>query len=469
MRILIATHFYPPNHVGGTEVLTRSLARSLRDAGHQVQIVCAEDWASASDYRIVETDDLIDEVPVRRFRFNWTKAPDVFRYLYDNPEVAHHFDKLIEAFRPDVVHVTSCYTLSASILAMARRRGLPIVLSATDFWFLCARNTLVRSDDTLCNGPESPWMCARCMASEAKVYRWPRRLLPEPIVKVFLNSLSRLSWFSNRPGLRGFTGDWEMRLRYMTDARSLVDYTVTASDQLRNLFISYGMPSERIAQLSYGLDTSWAEGYRSKTASSKLRIGFIGQILPAKGPDLLLKAIAHLPRDLPLEVKIYGDLQKSPHYGRTLQALAGDDPRITFPGVFENNLMGQVLSEIDVLAVPSTWFDFPLVIPSAFATGTPVLTTNLPGMNELVVHERSGLLVERHDWLGLATAVRRLVDDPDLLPRLRAGIQRVKTVQEMTVEYLNIYTALLAGALPTHFGEDSLPSNPDLAITPPQP
>ena len=467
MRILIATHFYPPNHVGGTEVLTRSLARSLSEAGHQVQIVCAEDWASAMDYRIVETDDLIDDVPVRRFRFNWTKAPDVFRYLYDNPEVADHFGQLIDSFKPDLVHVTSCYTLSASILDVARRRGLPIVLSATDFWFLCARNTLVRSDDSLCDGPESPWLCARCMASQAKVYRWPRRLFPEAMVKLFLNSISRLSWFSNQPGLRGFTGDWETRLRYMETARSLVDYTVTASDQLRDLFISYGMPSDRIVQLSYGLDTSWAEGQRTKTPSDRLRIGFIGQILPAKGPDLLLKAIAHLPRELPLEVKIYGDLSKSPHYGETLKQLAADDPRITFPGTFENDLMGRVLSEIDVLAVPSTWFDFPLVIPSAFATGTPVLTTNLPGMNELVTDERSGLLFDRHDWKGLAAAIQRLIDEPDLLSRLRAGVPRVKTVQEMTTEYLNIYTALLAGSLPTHFSEPAADSS--LPVHPPQP
>jgi len=88
-------------------------------------------------------------------------------------------------------------------------------------------------------------------------------------------------------------------------------------------------------------------------------------------------------------------------------------------------------------------------------------------MNELVTDGQSGLLFDRHDWQGLAAAIQRLIDEPDLLPRLRAGVPRVKTVQEMTTEYLNIYTALLAGGLPTHFSEPTTDSS--LTVQPPQP
>jgi glycosyltransferase involved in cell wall biosynthesis len=448
MRILIATHFYPPGHLGGTEVLTMGLAQMLRDAGHDLQVVCAEDWATAPDYRIHETDELVQGVPVRRFRFNWMKAPNVFRYLYANPEVADHFSHLLDQFQPDILHITSCYSLSASIVAAARGRGIPIVLSATDFWFLCARNTLLRGDDTLCPGPEDPWSCARCMASRAKIYRWPRRVLPEPAVIALLKGVSHVSWLSNQRGLRGMLGDWEARFAFLEAARQQVDYTVTASSFLRDLFVKHGMPAERITHSAYGLDTAWARGYETKTPSAELRLGFIGQILPFKGPDLLIKAIGHLPRDLPLRVKVYGDLDKTPDYGQLLRQLAAGDSRIEFLGTFDNSRMGEVLSGIDVLVVPSTWYDFPLVIPSALATRTPVIATNLLGMNELVQHNINGLLFNRYDWCELSEAIRRLVNDPNLLPRLRTGIGPVKTVKKMAEEYMYIYAELAAGRLP---------------------
>lgn len=441
-RVLLVTHFYPPGHLGGTEVLTSSLAKELTARGHDVQVLCAEDWDRAPSHRIVATDDHHEDVAVRRLHFNWTKAPDVFRSLYANPEVEAYLTAYLHEHRPDIVHITSCYALSASVIAAADRAAVPTLLTATDFWFLCARNTLLQDDESLCSGPETPWKCARCHSSGAKIYRWPRTVMPEPAVAGMLLQLGKYPLLTNQPGLRGMLGDWDDRQRYLMTMLGKVNHVVTASQFLHDQFVRYGADAEQLEVSSYGLDTSWAHGYTTKRPSNELRIGFIGQILPFKGPDLLLKAVADLGRDLPLRVSVYGDLEKTPAYGEELRRLAGDDPRIRFKGTFDNSRMGEVLSEIDLLVVPSTWYDFPLVIPSALATSTPVLTTNLPGMNEAITHERNGLLFERHDWQGLAAQIRRLLDEPGLLGRLRAGITPVKTIAEMADEYLERYAAI---------------------------
>lgn len=443
MRILLATHFFPPGHLGGTEVLTLGLAQSLQATGHTVYVICAEDWSTAPSHEIRATDEVYQGVPVCRLRFNWTKGPDVFRYLYNNPEVAQHFTHFCAQVRPDVVHITSCYSLSASIITAARALGLPTVLSATDFWMLCARNTLLKSDGTLCAGPEDPWQCARCMLADAKVYRWPRAVLPEEAVKSVLLAAGRHPWLTRQRGVRGMLGNWEQRLSFLAAARQNVDHIVTASRFLKALFVKYGVPAERIEVSAYGLDTAWAQGYETKTSSDKLRIGFIGQILPIKGPDLLLRALAHLGPEAPVHIKIYGDLDKTPEYGQSLKELAGSDLRVSFLGTFDNSRMGEVLSGIDVLAVPSTWYDFPLVIPSALATQTPVVATNLPGMNEIIEHGRNGLLFERFDSHALARQIRRLIDEPSALLRLKAGISPVKTEAQMAAEYVGIYLGLL--------------------------
>ena len=178
-----------------------------------MEVVCAEEWEEAPGHRIRATAEVVDGVAVHRLRFNWKKAPDVFRYLYDNPEVERWVFDHLGRLRPDVVHITSCGTLSASVIAAARRRGVPVLLTATDFWFLCARNTLLQPDGALCSGPETPWKCAQCLLADAKAYRWPRKLLPETAVASMLQAAARFPAVTNRPGFRGMLGDWQDRRR----------------------------------------------------------------------------------------------------------------------------------------------------------------------------------------------------------------------------------------------------------------
>ncbi len=223
-------------------------------------------------------------------------------------------------------------------------------------------------------------------------------------------------------------GNWDERFAFLAQALQKVDHIVTASQFLRSLFVEYGIPRETIHYSAYGLDTRWATQYGHKVPSEALRLGFIGQILPMKGPDLLIKAFQQVQSSRPLQLTIYGDLSKWPDYGRSLKEMAAGDERIRFAGTFSNHKMGEVLSEIDVLVVPSTWYDFPLVIPSALATNTPVVTTNIPGMNELIQSEVNGLLFERYDWQGLAQQLQRLANEASLLSQLQQGIGPVKTV-----------------------------------------
>lgn len=443
MRILLATHFFPPGHLGGTEVLTLGLARALQKANQTVNVICAEDWDTAPSHSIRHTDDLVENISVRRLHFNWSKSPDVFTYLYNNPEVERNMLNFLSQIQPDIVHITSCYSLSASIIWAASKLGIPIVLTATDFWFLCARNTLLRNDGSLCSVPEDPWECARCMLAEAKFYRWPRKVLPEATVTNLLKVTSRFPFLTRQRGLRGMLGDWGDRSSFLLESLKKISYIFTASHFLEKLFIKQGISPEQMRFSAYGLDTSWARGFETKTQSPYLRIGFIGQILPFKGPDILIRAFNKISPDLSVQLKIFGDLSKTPGYGNYLKRLAGTDGRICFLGTFPNEKMGEILTEIDVLVVPSTWYDFPLVVSSALATKTPVIATNLPGMNELVEHEKNGLLFERNDVDGLAYNLNQLINHPELLKKLRAGIEPVKTVDQMAIEYLDCYTDLL--------------------------
>jgi glycosyltransferase involved in cell wall biosynthesis len=91
----------------------------------------------------------------------------------------------------------------------------------------------------------------------------------------------------------------------------------------------------------------------------------------------------------------------------------------------------RALADLDLLVVPSVWEEnAPFVIREALSLGVPVVASDLGGMAEMVEHGRNGLLFPPGDARALARALRRLVDEPLLLDRLRAGIGPVRSLEE---------------------------------------
>jgi glycosyltransferase involved in cell wall biosynthesis len=102
-----------------------------------------------------------------------------------------------------------------------------------------------------------------------------------------------------------------------------------------------------------------------------------------------------------------------------LRALAGDDPRITFQGAFDHERLGQILAGIDVLCVPSVWYEnTPMVIYEGQAAGCAIIATDLPGMAEVVRVEIDGLLFERGNAAALAGRLLRLAGNRELAGKL---------------------------------------------------
>ncbi|HVD45551.1 MAG TPA: glycosyltransferase, partial [Rubrobacter sp.] len=114
-----------------------------------------------------------------------------------------------------------------------------------------------------------------------------------------------------------------------------------------------------------------------------------------------------------------------------------------FPGPFSREELGSVLVDLDVLVVPSRWYEnAPGVIFEAFAAGMPVIATDLGGMSEFVKPGKNGLLFALEDEEDLAERLRTLIEDRGLLERLCAGIEPVKTVGEYAGELIGLYGTL---------------------------
>jgi glycosyltransferase involved in cell wall biosynthesis len=443
MKILFVTNGYPPHRWAGTETYTAGIAEELQRREYQAQVLCVGEWETGSGYWNGHEDAVYRGVAVRRLNLNWTKAPDPFLYLYNNPAAADYMAHDLTEQRPDLVHVTSCETISASVLRVIEEAGIPLVLSLTDFWFLCPQVNLVRSDGENCDGLTTAWDCLRCKLFGEKAYRWPSRLLPEPSVARLLQTVSRYPFLTRRRGLRGMAGDMAARKEFLRQALEWPDIRITASPFVRDLHVANGVTAP-IKVRPYGHDLSWLDNYGGKEPSDVVRIGFIGQILPSKGVHLLLQAARSLQDSFGdrHRLLVYGDLEKEPEYGAKLRTLAAGLDNIRFCGTYAHDESADVFARIDVLVVPSLWYDFPLVIHEAFATRTPVIATDLGGMAEVVTDEVSGLLFERDDVDGLTRQLRRIVEEPGLLERLQAGTPTVKTIEEEVTELEQVYMDL---------------------------
>jgi glycosyltransferase involved in cell wall biosynthesis len=187
------------------------------------------------------------------------------------------------------------------------------------------------------------------------------------------------------------------------------------------------------------------DSYEGKTSSKVIRIGYIGQISQSKGIHLLIQAIESLQDDLgkKFRVSIYGNLEHQVNYSTQLRSMSAEMDNVQFCGIYPHDQSSIIFANLDVLVVPSLWYDFPLIIYEAFATKTPVIATNLGGMAEAVTHEINGLLFERDNVNDLARQLRRIIEEKDLLEQLKTGIPQVKRIEEEVDELEQIYNGLI--------------------------
>jgi glycosyltransferase involved in cell wall biosynthesis len=430
MRILLAVHHFPPRRLGGVELEALRVARALEARGHLIQVLCVDEIDRGRPGEISAQDDAVDGVAVQRLSFN--RAALAPRAEYDNQLVGAHVDRLLTAWRPDVLHVMSGYLLTASALTAARARGVPTVVSLTDMWFLCPRITMQRSDGTWSAPPLDAARCVRCLAEEQRRYRLPGRLAP---------SLMSWYWSQHADRIRAI----EDRQAFLRGTLGHTDALLSRSAFLRSMFEQAGAVAPgRILVIAPGRDTGVAPGPK-RPASGMLRVGFIGTVAPHKGPHVVVAAMKLL-SGAPLALALYGDWEAFPRYADELRRAASADARIRCLPRFDGDAgLASAHQAIDVLVVPSLWHEnVPNVVLEAFLHDTPVVASRAGGISEVVADGRGGLLFEPGNARDLATALRRLVDDPVLLGRLRQSIPPVRAQSDEIAEIEGVYQRVAA-------------------------
>lgn len=432
MKILQVANGFPPKRRAGTEIYTYHLSRELAKKCEVHVFYPARDEVEKSiTLRSFEWEDLyLHELVMpttNRIRGLWSLL--FFENTYINKNVEKIFRKLLKEIRPDIVHFQHLIGLSVTLIDVTKEYKIPTVLTLHDYWFICPNIQLLKYNYTICEGPE-PNKCREC---------WIKKR-----AKGLSEAIEGLWGLI----LRIFNSPWkfEKRHEYLKSLLLKVDKIVAPSRFLREMFIKYGIPMDKIVYSENGYNLDVFKGFKKKEKNTnKIIFGFVGGIAKHKGVHVLIDAFMHVPEDK-AELRIYGSYNPSSKYVKELLEKTKNKKNIKFVGRFED--VKDPYSEIDVLVFSSIWYEnCPLVLAEARATRTPVIASNLGAIPEFVEDGKTGLLFEPNNPKDLYEKIMYIIGNSELIEKFKTNIRPPKSIREQTRELEKIYRSLIRSEL----------------------
>ena len=393
MRIVVVSAHFPPNFVSGGTLQPQRLARAMRSRGHDVSVYAGwlgdrpplESWEETD-----ETGMAVRWVVSGRW-IGWGDEAN-----FDNPEVGAHFAAHLAEVRPAVVHLHALQSLGANLVRIAASSGAKVVVTMHDFWWCCPRQFLVDRTMRPCSLVVAAGTCP-CEVDRA--------------------------WL-------------EARNRRLVDMLAGADLILAPSTSAARVLAANGVDPLRLAVDENGLPDAGpppaipAHSVDPATPREPVRFLFTGGSNPMKGGQVLFEAVRRM-RSVPgWRLSAYG--WKDGPARQDQVAPPGDGLPVDVLPPFDPADLEAIYAATDVLVVPSLMREsYSLVTREALTRAIPVVCTDTLGPEEVVDHGRNGLVVPAGDHLAMAAALRSLVEDPELLARLRDGCSPPPSVRAL--------------------------------------
>lgn len=356
MRILLCNKFYYPR--GGDCVFVLNLEQLLKSHGHEVAVFAMQYPENLpSEWRQYWPSQMIPIKALRRpFGVN---------------EVREKFNALLDAFKPDIVHLNNIHTqLSPVIGKIAHERRIRVVWTLHDTKLVCPCYTCMR---------DGHW-CEECFQNKSAVIK--HRCLPGGLIGSTIGYFEARKW--NKERLQEYT-----------------DLFLPPSQFMMDTVVRGGYDAKKFRVLCNFIEV---EKVKNPNFEKKDYYVFLGRVDKVKGISTLCRAAAQLPYRL----KVIGG-------GPMLDILKerySEDKRIEFLGQMEWNDFRPIIESAKFMVIPSEWSENnPLTVIESQSLGTPVLGARIGGIPELIDEGITGMTFESGNLDDLKEKIELMWND----------------------------------------------------------
>lgn len=344
IRILVVHNAY--QHKGGEDTVVEAEVALLRSKGHEVEL-------------FVRHNDAIVNMP---------RVAVVAQTVWSRP-ASHDFDRVVNDFKPDVVHVHNTFPLiSPAIYWAAKRHQIPVVQTLHNFRLMCPQAMFLRNNQ----------VCEDCLGT----LPWRGALRG-----CYRNSKVQSSVLAGMLTIHRALGTW----------RNKVTRYIALNDFCRRKFIEGGLPAKRLVVKPNFVD------FPAPPTCQRQGFLFVGRLSVEKGIQVLVDAALKLP-DLDLKVAGTGPEEH----------LLARAPQLKPLGALSGNQVREQMSQSQALVIPSIWYEnFPRTIVEAFGCGLPVIASRIGALADIVQDGVTGLLFNPGDADDLAAKMQWASDNPE--------------------------------------------------------
>lgn len=376
MKILFVSNLFPPNQLGGYEMLCARVAGLMARRGHEVQVLTSCHGgriAVAEGMRVSQGLRLLCGASI----YEAFAKGDLRRQVIsdDNAIVTHG---VVERFRPDIVFAWNLYGLHKAYFETIERLGVPAVCMLTDNW------------------------------------------LAEMIAPDFIGTYFTRQVYGDRPG-GALVPAGTMHTRRVS--------AIFGAGFMQDLYAAAGLGFLDATVIHNGVDLTVPLGRerrpRRELCGGPVRLLFAGRLVRLKGVHTAIEALGELDRReargaQSFFLTIVGDGTDAAYLDQ-LKALVtklGLTDKVAFLSPVAEADLPILFDEHDIYVFPSLYEPFSLTLIHAMASGIPTVASAVGGNVEIVEDGRTGMLFAPGNAGDLVARIALLATDADLRERI---------------------------------------------------